>query len=755
MNRHLACLLASLSCLMPVAVHGEGYWDRRLWIAMDGSPNKLATDGDGRLLMAGKPSLSVFNLEHVGTTVGSWDGHRWTPISKSQPSAVIGSAGITWLAGVPSLDSVTQVNAAGDSITLPPVDGQVRALTMDGAGLIAGGQFVTGPGNTATNVARWNGTAWEPLGTGLPGKVIKLSATEGGLYAGLEGTLELPTSVWHWDGTSWSQLGTIPGENPPMRQISDLIWHNGKLVASLSSLKFSTNAVVLSWSGNQWLPSGAPTLTGSASSLAVFQGNLYAAGSFRMENFIGSFGVARLLGGALTQDQWQPLRFAPGGVHGRGAALAATRDELFLISALPSDFGLATGDANYGLWQFDGHDWWLHSNGLYAFESVSDLQPSPAGMVLAVTGGTATYPGRYGFLWDGSFLKKLGIIQSEPGATLVLGSRMIPTPTQVYRQASRSPAAAAGKNLLARLEGTNWVAATAPMTLSLTKASPLAADGETIYVSGRDDAADGNPVAVARWQGSWERLGGYFGDGTLNALAVLDGQPVAGGSFKSIGGQSVTNLARWDGITWQPVTPAPDGPVSAFARRGNGVVVVGSFTSIGDLAAPGVALWTTAGWQSLADGLGLVVPSAVAVREDGTLAVSGSTQGTSEVWLRHGTNWQLIGRAFVSGTVNALQWEGQDLFVGGNFFGMADGESGRFAIWHEPSPQLAVRRLPKQMYRLHWTGAYPGASVLEIGSSPDQFTPWRTNFPMDLHRDFTNQPAPGSTQEFYRARLTE
>ena len=63
------------------------------------------------------------------------------------------------------------------------MNGTVRATTMwdpDGAGpqpavLVAGGDFTTAGGVSASRIARWNGTAWSPLGTGMNNAVEALA----------------------------------------------------------------------------------------------------------------------------------------------------------------------------------------------------------------------------------------------------------------------------------------------------------------------------------------------------------------------------------------------------------------------------------------------------------------------------------------------------------------------------------------------------------------------------------------------------
>ena len=76
----------------------------------------------------------------------------------------------------------------------PQVDGTIHAIAVfdDGSGpaLYAGGLFTTADGTTVNNVAKWNGSHWEALGSGMsgPGWVKALAVFDDGsgpaLYAG-------------------------------------------------------------------------------------------------------------------------------------------------------------------------------------------------------------------------------------------------------------------------------------------------------------------------------------------------------------------------------------------------------------------------------------------------------------------------------------------------------------------------------------------------------------------------------------------
>ena len=47
-----------------------------------------------------------------------------------------------------------------------------------------GGGFTTAGGISATNIARWNGTSWSALGSGMDGVVSALTVSGSNLYAG-------------------------------------------------------------------------------------------------------------------------------------------------------------------------------------------------------------------------------------------------------------------------------------------------------------------------------------------------------------------------------------------------------------------------------------------------------------------------------------------------------------------------------------------------------------------------------------------
>lgn len=87
---------------------------------------------------------------------------------------------------------------------------EVRALASFGADLVAAGSFTLAGGNAASNIARWDGIDWRPLGSGTNGAINALTVFDGALIAGGEFTTAGGISVnriARWDGTVWSPLG--------------------------------------------------------------------------------------------------------------------------------------------------------------------------------------------------------------------------------------------------------------------------------------------------------------------------------------------------------------------------------------------------------------------------------------------------------------------------------------------------------------------------------------------------------------------
>ena len=101
------------------------------------------------------------------------------------------------------------------------INSNVYALAVSGTNLYAGGTFTTAGGTVANCIAKWNGSTWSALGAGIDSTVLALTVSGTNLYAG--GSFEIVGSVGanriaKWDGISWSALGS--GMNNTVRALA-------------------------------------------------------------------------------------------------------------------------------------------------------------------------------------------------------------------------------------------------------------------------------------------------------------------------------------------------------------------------------------------------------------------------------------------------------------------------------------------------------------------------------------------------------
>ncbi|MFS8499782.1 MAG: YCF48-related protein, partial [Micromonosporaceae bacterium] len=232
-------------------------WDGAAW-----SPLSGGTNGPVRALAASGTDLYVggFFTRAGGVPaahVARWDGTAWSPLgsgldgnvhdlvvsgdvvyaSGSFPGGVARFDGTDWTVVGEGIDAanVPAIAVSGDEIyagvafqgvwrwdgqrwsSLGGPAGTVNTLTVVGDTLYAGGSFTSAGGAPASFVARWDGTAWHPLGSGTDLHVFATAARGDGLVAGgffSRAGDEPANTVAVWDGDTWSGLGSGIGSGP-------------------------------------------------------------------------------------------------------------------------------------------------------------------------------------------------------------------------------------------------------------------------------------------------------------------------------------------------------------------------------------------------------------------------------------------------------------------------------------------------------------------------------------------------------------
>ena len=132
--------------------------------------------------------------------------------STAHLAVVVNDAGAVYPVRIdPTFSDANWISMGG----MPGADGTVYAAVMDGSGnLYIGGNFTVAGNVVANNIAKWNGSSWSALGSGmrvglidrLP-SVAALAVSGGTLYAGGDFTTaggSAANYIAQWNGSSWS-----------------------------------------------------------------------------------------------------------------------------------------------------------------------------------------------------------------------------------------------------------------------------------------------------------------------------------------------------------------------------------------------------------------------------------------------------------------------------------------------------------------------------------------------------------------------
>lgn len=189
----------------------------------------------------------------------------------------------------------------------------------------AGGYFTTAGGVSANRIARWTGTTWQALGGGLSAQPDALRKVGGFLYAGGA----FPGAISKWTGSSWVSVG--PGLNSYVSTLAEYEFGGAaRLVAGGNFTNASSNPAanyIAYFDGTNWNPIGQG-FNGSVRSLVVFRNELFAVGAFTMSGSTSlPSGMAKWNG-----SSWVDVSGAPPGLFNK-YALAADASRLWTVGS--------------------------------------------------------------------------------------------------------------------------------------------------------------------------------------------------------------------------------------------------------------------------------------------------------------------------------------------------------------------------------------------------------------------------------------
>lgn len=315
--------------------------------------------------------------------IAKWDGSAWTGLS-------------TGMNGFGIL-SMAVFDDDGDGPHLPA--------------LYAGGSFTSAGGIAVSNIAKWDGESWSPLGSGTNDWVLSLAVWDDdgpgphlpALYAGGYFTVAggvAASRIAKWNGTSWSAVGS--GTSGPGHVYALGVWDDDDTGPHLPALYlagyFSTAGGVSAknvakWDGSSWSALGAG-VDYEAYALDVFDDDatgprlpaLYVGGMFWHAGGIRVNQIARWDGAA-----WSALGAGMNGIihavrsfddDGPGPHPAALY--------VGGYFTAAGGHPAYRIAKWNGRGWWTLGSGMdnYVMALTDfDADGDGAGGPMLVAGG--------------------------------------------------------------------------------------------------------------------------------------------------------------------------------------------------------------------------------------------------------------------------------------------------------------------------------------------------------------------------------
>ncbi len=520
---------------------------------------------DGKLAVGGLHPASDFRTSVVLT----WDGATWTQL--------------------------------GDGITYSPTASPtIVRLLADGTDLYVAGHLTHAGAVASREVLRWDGNAWQAMGSDLAGfGVNDLALLNGSLYAAARSTRPDLAGLARWNGTAWEPAvpGTrFPGVVAPAALVS---WGNAVVCGG---------DLVLALEGGSWTqlgtPGGGQGLNAAPSALTVWNGEVVAGGSFTVAGGRRALHLAR----------WDGARW-----HEIGGG---TDRAVYSLAVVDGDLVVGGNFLHAGeVWspyvaRWDGAEW----------HALND-EPNPSlvnsvAAVAAFDGGLVVggqFPSMGGV--PAANVARLGDGGWEPLGSGLTGCYGIQVRALTVRNgvlfAGGTFLDAGGTEIhhLASWDGSTWRAVNGSMAEGCDRyvlddvivgvsVQALLFRSDGLWVGGDYDGVVGAPgvARLGRWNHTWAGLPfpdqGSGWSSVVEALAEYDGDLVVGGDFTEVGTPPVANTSRLGrfsatSLGWSSFGAGiTDGEVTCLAASGPFLYAGGTFTGAGGHPSYGIARWS-------------------------------------------------------------------------------------------------------------------------------------------------------------------
>lgn len=524
------------------------------------------------------------------------------------------------------------------------VSNDVYALAVHNDTLYAAGAFTAAGSadSVVNNIAMWDGSSWHSLGGGMNGVVNSIAFIGDSLYVGGNFTEAGGDSAYYfayWDGRNWFEAfgGTSYPVNCLLSSHDSLfVGGNFNYVGGQSS---ATGQLAL---GIAMLQNGTWTTFGGgcyASTLAIYQGKLWAGGDF--------YDLAD--GGPIVNDiaYWD----------GSGWNFVSADTSVGTNGTGPVNQLLVVGDTLLALGQFSSMDG-INANGIAMLHDSTWAQ---------VSGGL------YGY----------GIAAIPFNGSLYVGGEF----TQVGSTAAMA---------VASLSKGNWTSV-ASMVSPLVgwesaEVRAIATTGRYVFIGGKFTTIAGNTCNhIAAWDKQlkrWTTLG-YGVNGDVYSLAVQGDNLIVGGYFNHAGSIAALNIAEYNisSKLWSAMGTGARRSVGAIAVDSSGGVYAAIYNPlVSNLYYDYLGEWDGSNWNGFGNGLNSGYIDAL-TWQAGTLYAAGSFVLTDDgsrvnyVAQLQDSTWGSLNTGLNSAAY-ALAPSGDSIYVGGDFTEADGRQATALAVWN-------------------------------------------------------------------------
>lgn len=339
----------------------------------DGSPLfRRASEKD----RASRASLGMCNDGWDDRFAGSSGANDYIRSVVSDGAGNIYVAGDFTMIGGVAANRVAKWDGSSWSPLGSGMNDDVIVLEMSGTDLYAAGYFTAADGNTnARRIARWNGSGWQPLGTGLQGNVVyDMTVSGSNVYvSGFALLFDLGHMVVKWDGAAWSRVGGRFNTMPWTMASSGADVYVGGNFTDINGAPITRLAKM---NGNNWAPVGGG-VDGFVRELRMSGSDLYVGGEFSMVGTTPANRIAKWNG-----TNWTTFDT---GMNDRVNAIAISGSTVYAGGA----FTTAGGTTVNHIAKWDGANWQPIDGG------TNSGLPTPAGVWTIGISGTDVYAGGY------------------------------------------------------------------------------------------------------------------------------------------------------------------------------------------------------------------------------------------------------------------------------------------------------------------------------------------------------------------------